>query len=310
MEIHSIEGAAVEAVASCLPEREIDNFADCRRFFGDNTENTVRTLGILKRRLAAPGETSADLCIRAARKLFSATGAGPDEIGGVVSLTFTPAAGLPGNAFIAQEKLGIDPAAPLVDLHHACAGYPYALYIASLLAKNTRRKVLVLDGDVQSAAIDPNDRDLAPVLSDAGTATIVTPFCEGAAAKFAFRSDGSLRNVLAMATRAAPLKMDGFGVFRFVAGPVARFLKEFLSAAGPADYFAPHQANMSLVRELAKELGYQGRTAETGAIYGNSSSSTIPVALAAWGGAGETFLAGFGAGMAASAAKIRLLRPA
>lgn len=310
MEIFTVDGLAIESVASCLPDAEIDNFDDCKRFFGPNTENTVRTTGILKRRIAAPGETSASLCIRAAREALERAGAAPGEIGAVVSLTFTPAMGLPGNAFIAQTELGLPGNAIALDLHQACAGYPFALYTAGLIAANTRKKVLLLDGDVQSAVIDKDDRDLVPVLSDAGTATVVSHNPAAGRAHFAFMADGAGRDILGMAGRAAPLKMDGFGVFRFVAGEVVRFLKDFQTAAGRADYFVPHQANMYLVRQLAKELGYAGRTAQTGEIYGNSSSSTVPVGLAGWlqtrSAPGSVLLAGFGAGLAAAAARIEI----
>ena len=82
--------------------------------------------------------------------------------------------------------------------------------------------------------------------------------------------------------------MDGFGVFRFVAGPVRRFLERFLMEsrilAGAEPVFVPHQANMYIVRQLAEALGLKGNLAGCGEKYANTGSCSAALTLAAGGG--------------------------
>ena len=96
--------------------------------------------------------------------------------------------------------------------------------------------------------------------------------------------------------------MDGFGVFRFVAGPVTHFLKELCAVSSPPDLFVPHQANMYMVRQLAKSLGLEDRLRTSGERFANPGSCSVPLTLAVTEGMGRALLAGFGAGLAAAAA--------
>ena len=101
--------------------------------------------------------------------------------------------------------------------------------------------------------------------------------------------------------------MDGFGVFRFVAGPVAAFLKGFHAANPAIDLFVPHQANLYMVRQLAKTLGLADRLLTSGERYANPGSCSVALTLAAHGeAAGRALLAGFGAGLVASAACVAI----
>ena len=112
--------------------------------------------------------------------------------------------------------------------------------------------------------------------------------------------------------------MDGFGVFRFVAGPVTEFLRAFLAETGAPDLFVPHQANMYMMRQLAKSLSLTDQLLTSGERYANPGSCSVPLTLAR---SGETplppgadrvparpraLLAGFGAGLSAAAASVEL----
>ena len=105
--------------------------------------------------------------------------------------------------------------------------------------------------------------------------------------------------------------MDGFGVFSFVATEVTPFLKRFveLSAASdprPLDGFAPHQANLYMVRQLARSLGLTDRLLTDGGAFANPGSCSVPLTLANSGRTGRMLIAGFGAGLSAAAATVRL----
>jgi 3-oxoacyl-[acyl-carrier-protein] synthase-3 len=107
--------------------------------------------------------------------------------------------------------------------------------------------------------------------------------------------------------------MDGFGVFSFVATKVRSMIKELLDDCGTVpDFFVPHQANMYMVRQLAKGLGLSDRLLTSGEKYGNVGSASVPLTLASSFSSGcalggrQVLLAGFGAGLSAAAGFVRI----
>lgn len=310
METMSIDGVRFDGVCACLPASSVDNLSACRVLYGEDAraESVVKATGILSRRIAQEGTSSLDLCVHAAERLMSGLGVPPEDVGAVVSVSFTPERLMPGNAPQAQSRLGLSTGIPAFDLGCACSGYPYGLYLASLLASQLQRKVLLLDGDVQSAFVDSADQATVPVLADAGTATIVSPGETGAPWRFAFNTYGNLGDSLSLA-HGGTISMDGYAVFKFVATEVTAFLKEFISSGPDADYsaFVPHQANVYMIRQLAKSLGFSPEKLKISAdSCGNSASASVPVTLARSPVNGKVLLSGFGGGLSVSAADIRL----
>ncbi len=266
---------------------------------------TVEATGFPVRRVVPVGETLFDLSVEAVRKIPSDDLA---DLGGVVAATFSSPERFPGLAVRIASALGLAPSVPTFDIHEACSAYPRALYLAGRLAADTGRLVLVVDGDVQSALTDSDDAATSPLFSDAATATLVS--CgdsPSANSMFDFfsRADDALS-----CPASGPVHMDGFGVFSFVATEVAPFLKRFMeessaSNPSPVDMFVPHQANMYMVRQLARSIGMSDRLVVAGGEYANPGSCSIPLALAR-AGAGRALLAGFGAGLSAAAAIVKV----
>lgn len=298
MRLLNIEGAKIAGVSAYIPAGVVAN-----------SDELARTTGIRTRRIAAPGVTGLDLCVRAARQLMSDLKLRADEFGAVVTVSFTHAERMPGMAAQAQAKLGLDSEVLTVDVMQACAGYGYGLYLSALLARQTGRKVLLLDGDVQSAYLNPDDQATTAVFADAGTATVVVP--DGSDRwTFAFLAEGDRGEALRLPGDGV-IAMNGFEVFRFVATDVQRFLKEFLTASNTAPAalagFIPHQANVYMISQLAKGLGF---AAEQLAVscdrFGNPSSASVPLTLADSRRTGRQLLAGFGGGLSAFAALVNL----
>lgn len=287
-------GVAIEAVAAHLPANAVPN-----------DERVAKATGILSRRVVDDGSSSLDLSLAAARKALAASGARAEDFGAVVSVSFTQRERMPCGACRAQAALGLPGSVLAFDIMQACAGYGYGLYTAALLALQTRKKVLLLDGDRQSEFLDASDAATAPLLADCGTATIVAP-SEGAAPwRFAFATDGARGDVLKL-EKGGTIAMDGFGVFRFVATDVAAMLKSFIAdASSGGDFlFVPHQANVYIVRQLAKSVGVaEEKLLVSADRFGNPASASIPATLAANGDAvrgRKVLLAGFGGGLSAA----------
>ena len=302
----SLPHLLLESVAGCVPANAADNLSILSGLVGSaKAEAIVKSTGFPTRRVATNGATVYDLALPAARKALEGVEAA--DVGGVVAVTFSNPARFPALAVRLQHALGLPHGVAALDLSLACGGYPYGLFVAGQLAASTGRKVLLVDGDVQSAHVDAEDVNTLAVMGDAATATLVSAPPSAAPAHFDFYTDGSGSDVLRCGAD-GKIRMDGFGVFRFVAGPVTSFLVDFLAASPQApSLFVPHQANMYMVRQLAKALGLEGSLLTSGEKYANPGSCSVPLTIAAnHSAAGLALVAGFGAGLAAAAAVVEL----
>lgn len=301
-----ISGITLESVQVCLPRQSVSVASLCQDLYGDGVTGLIQATGITHKRVVDDGVTTYDLCLRAAQRALAPID--PATIGAVICISFTPDCRLPCMAARMQHDLSLPTDVLAFDVTQACAGYPYGLSLAALWAKQLNKRILLLDGDVQSPFLAPDDKATLPILSDAGSATIVAPGED--VWTFDFLTDGADANVLSQPSNGI-IQMDGFTVFRFVAQRVSAFLKSFQETYGKADLFIPHQANVYMVKSLARKLGYtESQTWISGDSVGNPGSASVPVTLAmcfspvAQGR--SALLAGFGAGLCASAAQIVL----
>ena len=306
-----LSGFSIGAVFGCVPARATDNFTVTAALAGEaKAKAIVQSTGFPMRRSVDPGTTVLELMLPAARCALE--GIAPSDVGGVVAVSFSAPDRFPALSVRLQHALGLPRTTAALDLSLACSGYPYGLMVAGQLAAATGRCVLLADGDVQSAHVDVADVNTLAVMSDAATATLVTP--SGGPARFDFLTDGSQADVLSCPAT-GKIRMNGFGVFRFVATEATAFLRDFLATSGETpDFFVPHQANMYMVRQLASALGLDQRLLSSGPKFANPGSCSVPLTLAAGGFPDDAngsrdfsaLLAAFGAGLSASAAMLRL----
>ncbi len=250
------------------------------------------------------GEPLFELSVRAAR-----AAADGGDFGGVIAATFSNPERFPSLAVRVAAALGLPAATPAFDVQMACSAYPYALYLAGHLAVDTGKRILVIDGDVQSPLVDAADHATGSIFSDAATATVVS-IDAGRTSQFDFLSKA---NDALQCPAAGPIHMDGFAVFSFVAVEVSAFLKSFIGALPAEENFAafvPHQANAYMIRQLARSLALEDRVLTLDETLKNPGSASVPLTLAMKGAAaarGERVLvAGFGAGYSAAVGTVRL----
>ena len=246
------------------------------------------------------GEPLVDLAFCAADSL----GVSPTDVGGVVAATFSNPQRFPALAVEVAAHLGLPASVPAFDLQMACSAYPYAVYLAGRLAGDLGRPVLVIDGDAQSPLVDASDHATGHIFSDAVTATLVRVTDGPQTSRFDFMTR---RDEALTCPSAGPIRMDGFRVFSFVATDVSRFIRGFLAECGETpDFFAPHQAQPYMVRQLAKVLGLSDRLLAIDETLKNPGSCSVAMALAAAPDAGRALIAGFGAGYSAAVGLVRL----
>ena len=305
-----IDGVDIEAVFGCVPANVVDNVVALTPIVGtERAEAIVHATGFSSRRVAPEGTDVIDLALPAARCALD--GVTPDDVGGVIAVSFSNRDRFPALATRMQAALSLPGSIAAYDLSMACSGWIYGLFAAVQLVRACGKKVLLMDGDVQSPWIDRTDANTLAVMGDGATATLLSPG-EGTW-DFGFFTDGTGAETLSCRDT---ISMDGFGVFRFVAGPVKRFIAAFMQSSsllvgGDAPLFVPHQANMYMVRQLADALGLGQRLVGGGERYANTGSCSAALALAgleigAASGRTPVLMAGFGAGLSAGVAATAL----
>ena len=283
----------------------------------DTSDEWIRSrVGIASRRIAAPEETVADMAAAAGGKALAASGLSPADIDLVIVATCTPESPIPNTAATVATKLGI--VAPgAYDLNAACAGFCYALATASdAVRAGTARHVLVIGAEKLSQWVDWTDRSTCIIFADGAGAAVVGPVTDPdedpGIGPVVWGSDGGMADKIAIADRNSFIVQEGQAVFRWATTalhPVARAACE-RAGVDPADLaaFVPHQANLRIIEAIARKLrAPQARVADDIVYSGNTSSASIPLALAAMIERGEigsgdaVLLLGFGAGISYAA---------
>ena len=123
--------AAITGVTSYVPEKVLTNF-DLEKMVDTNNDWIISRTGIKERRIAAEGEASSDMSVKAVTKLLAETGTKADEIDAIIVATVTPDMLFPSTAALIQDKIGATKAWGY-DLSGACSGFLFALKSGSSL---------------------------------------------------------------------------------------------------------------------------------------------------------------------------------
>jgi len=129
--------AAITGVASYVPEKVLTNH-DLEKMVDTNDEWIVSRTGIRPRHVAAEGEASSDMSVKAVTKLLDETGTRPDEIDAIIVATVTPDMLFPSTAALIQNRIGANNAWGY-DLSGACSGFLFALLRNPVIYMKTRR---------------------------------------------------------------------------------------------------------------------------------------------------------------------------
>jgi 3-oxoacyl-[acyl-carrier-protein] synthase-3 len=296
----------------------------------DSSDEWIRQrTGVISRKRASAGVSAADLATTAAREAITKAGISASQIGAVIIATISNEVQTPSMASLVAERVGATPAAAY-DVSAACAGFCYGIAQAdALIRAGTANYVLVIGAEKLSDIANPTDRTISFLLGDGAGAVIIGPADEAGISPTVWGSDGAKWDAVGMDRplleafndrdgHFPTLRQDGQTVFRWAVWEMAKVAQQALDTAGitAADLaaFIPHQANMRIINEFAKQLNVPdsvviGRDIET---TGNTSAASIPLAmhrvLAENPGlsGGYALIIGFGAGLVYAAQIVRL----
>ena len=297
----------------------------------DSSDEWIRQrTGIIQRRYAGKDVLAVDLAVAAAEEAIERSGLDRSEIDGVIISTISNVAVTPSMASLAAFRLGLAPAAAF-DLSAACAGYAYGVGQADALVRSgVCKNVLVIGAEKLSELVDPTDRSISMLLADGAGAVVIGASDHAGIGPTVWGSDGEKWDAIRMHAsfgeyRENPLEVgfptlrqDGQTVFRWAVWEMAKVAKQTLEAAGieAADLaaFIPHQANLRIIDEFAKQLKLPESVviARDIEMQGNTSAASIPLAMHALLeehpelSGGLALQIGFGAGLVYGAQVVEL----
>jgi 3-oxoacyl-[acyl-carrier-protein] synthase III len=292
----TITRSVVLGCGSYLPGRVLSNF-DLSRMVDTTDEWITQRTGIRERRIAADGETTADMGAKAARAALAAAGVEAQAIDLIVLATSTPDNTFPASAVAVQAALGITRGAAF-DLQAVCSGFVYALAtVDSLLKTGTFKRALVIGSETFSRILDWKDRSTCVLFGDGAGAVVVEAQPQPGTRNdrgiltSQLRSDGRYKSKLyvdggpSSTGTVGHLRMEGRAVFKHAVAMITDVIENALAATGytadEIDWFVPHQANKRIIDDSAHRLGIAPeKVIITVDRHGNTSAASIPLALA------------------------------
>lgn len=288
----------ITGIGSYLPERVLTN-ADLEKMVDTSNDWIISRTGIETRRIADADQASSDLAAEAARRALADGGLDAGDLELLIIATATPDMPIPATACIVQEKIGAYKAA-CFDLNAACTGWIYGMDIAWQFIRNGRYgNALVVGAEKLTAITDWEDRNTCVLFGDGAGATLIGRSSDGGEILSSFLgADGRFVDLLYMpgggsrhpAThetvdkRMHYMKMEGREVFKQAVAAMANCAEIALGQAGidrdRVKYFIPHQANMRIMKAVARKLKVPfDKIFVTIDHCGNISAASIPVAL-------------------------------
>ena len=274
------------------PERVFTN-KDLEQYVDTTDAWIVERTGIRERRFANDDEALTDIARPAAITALADAGVEPGEIDLLICATVTPDMMFPTSSALLADELGM-PDAAAYDLLAGCTGFVYAVAQAyGMLAGGLAHKALVVGGDVLSKILDWEDRSTLVLFGDGAGAVVLEPVGEGGFLGFELGADGGGGENLWLPGSGSRrfddpdglVKMNGREVFKFATRVMVSSAEKILAECGVSvddvDVYVPHQANKRIIDHAARKLGIpEEKVVVNVDRYGNTSSGSIPLALA------------------------------
>ena len=286
-------------------EDEIGNYG----FSKEKSINLKEVMGFNERRIVQGDICGSDLVYFGLEHIFDQGWLKKDEIGALVLVTQTPDHFMPPTSCILHGRLGLPRDVLCFDINQGCTGFLYGLLQSYMLLDTPiDKKVVLCNCDTLSRRACPQDRNIYPLIGDAGTITVIENTEEDNEIRIDLRTDGTRSHWLIIPaggfrkpstdlTRRIQelpdgnkrseddLYMNGPGIFMFTQTDVPAAIKEFfrssLTSFDEIDYFIFHQPNRFMLEKLAKKIDAPLEKVPMNIVekYGNSSSATIPIAI-------------------------------
>jgi 3-oxoacyl-[acyl-carrier-protein] synthase-3 len=285
---------SITGLGAYAPDRVLTN--DELSTIVDTTDEWImERTGIRERRIAAPEQALTDLALPAAHAALAEAGIEGHDLDLLLCATVTPDMMFPTSSALLADTLGAEKAAAY-DLLAGCTGFMYGLAQAyGTIAAGLAERALVVGGDVLSRILDWTDRSTLVLFGDGAGAVVLEKADARGFLGFELGADGGGGIHLSLpgsgsrkhedSTRNGYVQMNGREVFKFATRVLVSSAQELLEECGvgveDVDVYVPHQANVRIMNHAREKLGIPpDKMVINVDRYGNTSSGSIPLALA------------------------------
>lgn len=307
MAFFKFKNIRVAGVACAVPKNEVKT-ESYKSIFGDEeVDKFMAMTGVKASHRTLEHQTCSDLGYRAARELLEHKGINPEEIGALLFSSHSPDYRRPSTAFVLQHRLRVPEEAVCYDISLGCSSLVVGMQtMASIMMTSDMKYGLLFVGDTAGKSVNLNDRSSAMLFGEAGAVMLLEKTdnesdrinalvrSDGSGFKYMIIPGGGYRNL--HASEEPQMCADGnerslmnsfiqgASVFTFTIFDVPRLIKDFWtqSATTPGDYdcFAFHQANLYILKQIAKKTKIPfERMPITLDRYGNTSGASAILSL-------------------------------
>lgn len=292
--------AAFRSIGAYVPSKVLTN-SDLETMVDTTDEWITKRTGIKERHIAAEGETTSDMGVKAAELAIERAGIDKSTIDMVVCATISPDYFcMPSTATLITSKLGLAKVTAF-DISAACTGFVYALSVAkAFIESGMKKNVLIVGSERLSAITDYTDRGTCILFGDGAGAAIISAtdnkeeaiidIHTGADGDYADLlmtpngGSGSAHDELDREAAGCFMKMKGNETFkvavRTLTSDVVEILKQNGIESSSIKHFVPHQANYRIIKAVGDALELSDdQVVLTVAKYGNTSGASIPMAI-------------------------------
>jgi len=321
--------AGILGAGGYVPDTVLSNH-DLEKMVDTSDEWIFARTGMRARRIASPEQATSDMAAAAATRALEDAGLAAQDIDLILVATVTPDHMCPSAAAIVQHEIGaVD--TPGFDINAGCTGFVHGMSIgAQFIAGGVYEHVLVIGAEKLSTIMDYEDRESCILFGDGAGAVVLGADADGEILDCHLGLDGSEAQTIwvpaggsrlpateaTVAERRHFVRLQGRRVYRFA---VSKFCSEIEGlaerkgiAVSDIDWIVPHQANQRITEAAATQLGVPMEKVVCNIEqYGNTSSASIPIALAEAVDDGKiqpgqlVALVAFGAGLTWGSALVR-----
>lgn len=305
-----------------VPERTVSN-DELSQYVDTNDEWITKRVGVRERHISET-ETAVDFAVKASEDAIKSSGISVDEIDLIIAATISSDSICPTVAGAVGQKIGAH--CPAFDINSACSGFLFALDTAvSFISRGEMKNVLVIGSERLSKLLDWTDRSTCVIFGDGAGACVITQgdgylasrlFTQGGNDVIEIPSDGGASPFFKGEKKTPFILMQGQETFKFAVNRIVEDIKYVADKAGISldeiDHVVPHQANIRIIDFASKRLGIPNDKFFVNIDkYGNTSSASVPIALAELDRSGKlkrgdiVALTAFGGGLSSAACIIK-----
>ncbi len=286
--------AVFKSIGAYVPQKILSN-AELEKMVDTTDEWILKRTGIKERRIAAEGELTSDLALKASEKAIERAGIAKEDIDLIVFATISPDfLCMPSTACILANKLGLKDVAAF-DISAACSGFIYALSVAKAYIESGMKKtVLVVGAETLSRIVDYTDRSTCILFGDGAGAAVITASesKQNAILDIHTSADGGYWDFLVTPMSTSKnggicgsfIQMKGNETFKLAVKTLSSDCINILADndldSSKLDHFIPHQANYRIIKAVGDSVGLPDeKVVLTVEKYGNTSAASIPMAI-------------------------------